>query len=279
MVMVEEPYNILHDLELQDDGSIKAKVVNEYIYRDEGGPIGGAECGRHLAILGSIVLAHAYHHKNRHYYLAIHAVLVRKHDKVFPSDFLHLHVSPVLVEKRTGKVYGEMSSTEGEVIFSAEIDYMIMSQAVFSKFYDRFKTDVEIHNEVSPYINRRHLTDITLNGDRVSGEFGVVEAHECEGHFRNYPSLPVALIGNLFGELGFTLFKQNLPGYKKIISPRTSIRAYRLAFSGEHVSFVGRISKYISADTIQITAEAKVGDEIISNAEFELRGINTANGR
>ncbi|WP_107822830.1 hypothetical protein [Mangrovibacterium marinum] len=274
LIMVEEPYNILQDLEVQDDGSIRATVVNEYIDRDEGGPMGGGECGRHLAILGSIVLAHAYNHKKRHYYLAVHALLSRKSDQVFAAEELLLTAKPTLMEKRKGTVYGELLSADNEVIFTAEVEYLVMSPAVFTKFYGKYQVDTPVHNGVSPYINRRHLSDITLNGERATGEFGIVQASECEGHFRNYPALPVALIGNLFGELGFALFKHNVPGFKRIISPRTSIRAYRLAFTGEHVRFVGRISKYISDDTIQVTAEAKVGDEIVSNVEFELRGVN-----
>jgi len=274
LIMVEEPYNILQDLKLHDDGSITATVVNEYIDRDEGGPMGGAECGRHLAILGSIILAHNYHHKKRHYYLAVHALLIRKTDRVFADEELKLRATPTMMEKRKGAVLGEVVSTDNEVIFTAEVEYLIMSPAVFSKFYEKYRVDEPVHNQMSPYINRRHLSDITLNGARATGEFGVVSAIECEGHFRNYPALPVALIGNLFGELGFTLFKHNVPGYRRIISPRTSIRAYRLAFSGEQVRFVGRISKCLSHDTIQVTAEAKVGDEIVSNVEFELRGVN-----
>ena len=274
LIMVEEPYNILQNLKLHDDGSISATVENEYIDRDEGGPMGGAECGRHLAILGSIILAHNYHHKKRHYYLAVHALLSRKTDKVFSAEELKLTAKPTLMEKRKGVVLGELLSEENEVIFTAEVEYLIMSPAVFTKFYEKFRVDDPIHNGMSPYINRRHLSDITLNGARATGEFGIVSAQECEGHFRNYPALPVALIGNLFGELGFTLFKHNVPGYKRIISPRTSIRAYRLAFSGERVHFVGRISECLAYDTIKITAEAKVGDEIVANVEFELRGVN-----
>ena len=39
LIMVEKPYNILQDLILNDDGSVEAKVLNEYSHQDEGGPI------------------------------------------------------------------------------------------------------------------------------------------------------------------------------------------------------------------------------------------------
>jgi len=274
LIMVEEPYNILQDLELLEYGGLKAKVYNEYLNPDEGGPIGGAECGRHLAILGSIVLAMGFHFKKRHYYLAIHAILDRKSDLIYDAPFLNLYAIPVLAEKSKGKVYGELLGEHNELLYTAEVEYMIMSPAIFTKFYGKNKVEEEIENVESPYKNRRNLTNLVFEGDRLKADYGVILPNDCEGHFRHYPALPVALVGNLFGELGFELFKKHFPGYSKLISPYTTIRAYRLAFAGEFVTFVGRISKHISKDTILVTAEAKVGDEIIASVEFEVKGVN-----
>ncbi len=275
--MVEKPYNILQNLELMEYGGIKAKVYNEYLDPDEGGPMGGAECGRHLAILGSIALAYGFHHKRRHYYLAVHAVLERKTSHISESNHFIAYAIPVLAEKRKGKIYGEILDEHNAVLFTAEVEYMIMSPAVFTKFYENFKLDEEIPAVESPYRNRRRLTNLVFKGDRISADYGTIVGSECEGHFKNYPALPVAVIGDLFRELGFALYKKFFPGYDKMISPRTSIRAYRLAFHGESVAFVGRISKRISRGVILVTAEAKVGDEIISSVEFEVKGVKSEN--
>ncbi len=276
LIMVEPPYNILQNLKLNEDGSVEAIVVNEYQHQDEGGPIGGAEFGRHIAILGSIALACAYRHKHRHYYLAVHALIERKHSKVYQTDVLKLKTRPVLLEKRKGKIYGELTDQNNELINSATVEYLILDQNVFSRVYERHQKDTLVKNEISPYIHRRNLSNIVIDGHTARGEYGTVLEHECEGHFRHFPALPVALIGGLFGELGFNLFKHNIPGFDKVVSPRTDIRAHGLVFSGEHLHFTGKISKWISDDTIQITAEARVGDEIVSDVEFELKGVNTS---
>lgn len=274
LIMVEPPYNILQDLEMTEYGGLRAKVYSEYLHPDEGGPIGGAECGRHLAILGSIVLAIGFHFKKRHYYLAVHALLNRIGSRVNDSAYFNLYAMPIMAEKSKGKVYAELLDDRNEVLYTAEVEYMIMSPAIFTKFYGNYKVEEVIPTNGNPYRDRRHLSNVVVEGDRIKGDYGTILAHECDGHFRNYPALPVALVGNLFGELGFKLFNATIPGYQKVISPRTSIRAYRLAFSGEFVSFVGRIAKRIAADTILVTAEAKVGDEIVANVEFELKGVN-----
>lgn len=274
LIMVEAPYNILQELTPMEYGGVRAKVWNEYLHPDEGGPIGGAECGRHLAILGSIALAASFNHKKRHYYLAIHAVLNRKTDLTDEIPHFNLYAIPVMADKRKGKIYGEILGAHNELLYTAEVEYMIMSPAVFTKFYGKNKLETKVETIDEPYRNRRHLSNWVVEGDRARADFGTIAAAECEGHFRDYPALPVALVGNLFGELGFRLFRENLPGYRKIISPYTSIRAYRLAFAGEFVHFVGRISKRLSSNTILVTAEAKVDDEIIANVEFELRGVN-----
>lgn len=272
-IMVEKPYNILRDVMLNDDGTIEAKVTNEYLHKEEGGPIGGGEFGRHIAILGSVALALDLNHKKNHYYLAVLADLRRENEKVYRQDELRLKAKTLSHKKRKGKIHGELFNKENEVIYSAEIEYMVLSKAVFSKFYGRHRKDAPVNNEISPYINRRNLTNVVINSNMASGDYGIVFENECEGHFRHYPALPVALIGGLFGDLGFHLFKHEISGYDKLISPRTVIKARGLVFSGEHIYFVGKICKRISKNHIVIFAEAKVGEEVVADVEFELKGI------
>lgn len=276
LIMVEPPYCILQDLKLGDDGSITAIVFNEYQPQDEGGPIAGAEFGRHIAILGSIALANALSHNHSHYFLAVRANIKREIPDAYRFDELNLYAKPIKLEKRTGKVYGEIYGQNNELVNTAKVEYMILEREVFSKVYERRKRENSIKNKVSPYIKRRHLTNVVVDGHTARAEFGTILKNECEGHFRNFPALPVAMIGGLFGELGYQLFKHNLPGYDTIISPRTDIKAHGLVFSGEHLHFAGRISQWISDDAILITAEAMVGEDVVADVKFILKGIKLA---
>ena len=149
LIMVEKPYNILKDLIRNEDGSVEATLINEYLPEEEAGPIGCAEFGRHIAILGSIVLSNTFNHKEKHYYLAMHADLERKHSHVYKSDELNLIAKTIIKEKRGGKVYGEISNQAGEIIYSATLDYQVISQAVFSRLYAKHKKEVVIKNEIS----------------------------------------------------------------------------------------------------------------------------------
>ncbi|KOH43425.1 hypothetical protein [Sunxiuqinia dokdonensis] len=273
LIMVESPYCILQDLKLEEDGSITAKVFNEYQPSDEGGPIAGAEFGRHIAILGSIALANALQHNHSHYFLAVRANIKREIQDAYRFDELKLYAKPMKLEKRKGKIYGEIYGRNNELVNTAKVDYMILEREVFSKVYERHKKENSYQNKVSPYIKRRHLTNIVIDGHTARAEFGTILKNECEGHFRDFPALPVALIGGLFGELGYQLFKHNLPGFDTIISPRTDIKAHGLVFSGEHLHFAGRISQWISDEAILITAEALVGDDVVADVSFILKGV------
>jgi hypothetical protein len=55
LIEVHAPYNILYDISPNTDNGLNAKVKNEYLLPNEGAPIGVAEAGRHMAIMGSMV--------------------------------------------------------------------------------------------------------------------------------------------------------------------------------------------------------------------------------
>ncbi len=273
LIMVESPYNILQDIELLEDGSVAASVINEYQPKEEGGPIGGAEFGRHVAILGSIALAIALKHNHSHYFLAVRAIIKRQHTDVYKMDKLTLKATPLKLGKRKGVIYGEMYGRNNEILNLADVEYLILEKHVFAKLYERHRKDSPVKNTFSPYIKRRSLSNILIDGSTGRAEYGTVLDHECEGHFKHFPALPVAIIGGLFGELGYSLFEHNVQDYGTIISPQTDIKAHGLIFSGEHLHFTGRIHKWISDKHIQIKAEAMVGEEIVADATFELKGI------
>jgi hypothetical protein len=272
LIMVKYPYNKLYDIRTNEDIS-EAKVNNEYSTEGEDGPVGVAEAGRHLAIFGSIHLAKEFNFTTAAYFLATHAILKRSESNIDDLDFLFLQVKTIYKEKRKAKIYGEIYSTRKELIFCVEIEYQIIQQAIFNKLFKRNLNTTISENEISPYIKRKALKNIIISNNNAKGDYGIVLAEECEGHFKNYPALPVAIIGNLLIDLGIKLFHNNTNNtFNNVKIIHTDIKALRLAFSGEEVYFSTNIKSIISENTINITGVAKVQDEIISTIEFKIKG-------
>lgn len=277
LIMVKAPYDVIYDICANTDHSISGKVKNEYLYEQEGGPIGVSEAGRHLAILGSMVLAKDYNFVAAHYYLAIHAELKRHSTQIsHSSSYLTLNVKTLLKEKRTATVSGEIRLPNNELIYTITVVYKVLSQGVFSKLFSQHKNSQKIQNIISPYINRKKLTSLVIENHRISGTYGVVLAKECEGHFLDYPALPVAIIGYLYIELGMKLFSKHTNNqFDKILVMNTTINALRLAFSGEKVTFELNIKEVVSPNSIILAGITKVKEEIISNTEIELLGVKS----
>lgn len=271
-IMVEAPYNILSDYQLQADGSITANVSNEYLHENEGGPISCAEFGRHLAILGSILLAHEYNHKDNHYFLANHADLKRVHEYVTQSEAFTLIARVVSKGKRKATIEGVIYDRFEIPVYKAEISYQVMHPRIFNRFFGKHQLTHTYTNEVSPYIQRKNLSQVAISHQDATATYGIIEANDCEGHFQDYPALPVALVGGLFCELGMHLVRSVLP-YQTIIALSTDIKASRLAFTGEELKFEGTIAEQIDKNTFRIKAIAKVGEEQVAQADFVLKGI------
>lgn len=271
-IMVEAPYNILSKYQLQTDDSITAKVKNKYWHENEGGPISCAEFGRHLAILGSIILAHEYQHNQKHYFLANHADLKRVHENVTQSEEFTISARVVSKGKRKAVIEGVIHDSFGIPVYKAVISYQVMHPKIFNRFFSKYKLEHNYTNKISPYIQRKNLTQVEIIRQNATATYGIIEANDCEGHFEAFPALPVALVGGLFCELGMHLVRSVLP-YQTIIALTTDIKANKLPFVGEELQFEGFIAEQINSTTFRIQAQAKIGEEIVGEADFVLKGI------
>ena len=273
--MVREPYNIIFDYDEGSDGNTCGKVQNEYLYKNECGPVSCSEAGRHLAILGSIALSKNYETKN--YYLATHADIKRVNDRTEHIEFLNVRAKVISNGKRYGEIFGEILDDNNQIIYQATIKYQILSQLIFSKLFHSFSYKKEIKNEISPYQKRRNLSDIVITHTEITGTYGTISPNECEGHFNDYPALPVAVIGNLFGELSIELFLFNNPRFSKGIVVSANINAKRLVFHDEYLTFRGKVKSITSSTSMLIYCEAVVNDHAIADIEVEVVGKNTDN--
>lgn len=273
LIMTKSPYNILTNLKIDPLGNITADVKNEYHYPEEGGPIGAAEFGRHIGVLGSIQLAKDYNFGSQYFFLVTNASLNRRVDRVYEEDEFQVTTSTLNLDKRKGKIFGQLKDTAGNVVFDGTLEYVVLKPEFFFRVYDNYFTDKIIQNTVSPYINRKALSHIKIDNHQASALYGKIQPCECEGHFDNYPALPIAILGNLLSQLGIRLFKHySTQKFNKIIVSNATIQAYKLAFHGDDVTIQAEILETLPNDSMRIFTQAMANDEMLLDATIEFKG-------
>lgn len=274
LVMVAPPYNCLYNYEMLKDGGMKARVKNEFIHADEGGPISAAEVGRHVAILGSIALAKAMENSEPMYYLAVKAGLNRSNAKIYKSNFLEIKVKIIDFNNRKGSIAGIVRDDHAQLVYVVDVEYQILAIPLFEKLFSAHKNTFVSEGRDNPYLSRKKLSNIVIEHGIAKADYGLVSSKDCAGHFTEFQALPVAVIGNLYSSLGIEMYKRESGNiFQKFTVESARINAFRLAFSGEYVSIRAEIQKRKSADSILIYCQALVGKEVISDAEILLRGI------
>lgn len=270
--MVKAPYNVLFDVNIIGDKNIKAKVENEYIYKDEYGPVSVSESGRHLAILGSLLLADKAEDKN--YYLATGANIKRHQFASFPvTQNFNLSAELISLDKKKGEVYGQILNEENETIYEAFISYSVLKDSLFSRLFKKYRIENSLQPFVqNPYTTRRGFSEINVCSDKIEAVYGVIAPEDCQGHFQEFPALPVAIIANLFGELGVRLFLHNFPKFSKAYFTNAKLSAERLAFHGEFLTFRAEVVTK-STDVLDFRCEALINDKVIARGESQIKGI------
>ncbi len=269
LIMVKKPYNVLFDVCFTSNEHISAKVQNEYLEGNELGPILCSEAGRHLAILGSLLLSQKSSVES--YYLATSAKIKRKSLSTNTTEIFNVEATVISSDKRKGKIKGIVLGS-GTTFFEAIIEYQILKVPIFQKLFKEHFYKGKVFNEISPYRKRRKLTDIVLNENEITGVYGTILPNECEGHFENYPVLPVAIIGNLLGEIGIELFLAKNTNFSNVIVLSADIKAKKLIFHGAYLTFRG-VLKNTKVGVTRIFCEAIVHNKVVANADFEVVGV------
>ena len=273
-IMVQKPYNIIFDLEEYGDESIRGKVKNEFLSANECGPISCSEAGRHIAILGSIALSRKSNSKN--YHLATYADLKRKTRSTGNGNILKLQAKIFSFSTKYSEIIGAISDTNNQIIYETTVKNKTLSQPLFSRLFSPFKYPATINNNTSPYRKRRQLSDIQITENKVTAVYGNILPNECEGHFADYPALPVAIVGNTLGELAIALFLFHNSAYSKAIVLACKINAYRLAFHGEYLTMRGEVKSKNEGRSMWVFCEAMVNSNVMAAAEIEVAGVENS---
>jgi hypothetical protein len=197
---VERPYFAFDELSLSADGAVVGDVRREHALGYECGPLGAAEIGRHLAILGSCAGAVHSASDERLYYLATHAAL---HRHSIARGNLSLaratcRGTATIVERsaRTLSAQTTMQVGGNAPFVSLFVQYRVLSEPLFARLFSHLAVGADHTGIASPYVKPIPLSWSEPRGDSIVARNYGLSARDCAGHFRGYPAWPVAIIAS-----------------------------------------------------------------------------------
>ncbi len=246
LVCVTKPYCALQKIRKIGEYELSAEIKVENTTSGEPTLISVAEAGRHLAILGSYVLAMRNPLNVKHYYLANKAILLNAgnhSNATTPLDskrptrlIVKAKVISLDLGTKAGSASTEVSTSTGEVIFTLDVYYQILKADLFQKLFKKNYNPLHIHNGFNPYTQVAPFNNLVYTNDAVTADFGIVTPEQCVGHFDYYPALPIAILCSVLVKLGIIHFKKVLETEDiKYSIKQVSVSAVRLAFAGERV--------------------------------------------
>lgn len=236
-ISVTKPYFALSNLSCYGD-YIYAEFTTELTNIDEEGPIGAAEVGRHLAILGSVVLAKENPKNERHHYLATDATITRCSSKTSVNYTLTCRAKMVFMNRKKGVVEGEIFDHDGTVLYKIEVTYMILGKMIFERMFAQHQMETLFTPDFNPYKTDAQFVAQKLDVKSCYASIGTVTKEDCPGHFNNFPALPVARLGTSIGKIGGLHFMHLNPSdKKKYLISNVELHARQLIFVGEEIKF------------------------------------------
>jgi 3-hydroxymyristoyl/3-hydroxydecanoyl-(acyl carrier protein) dehydratase len=276
-ICVRAPYFALRDLDVTDaDGGVTAKIPVQLNPKPEATPIGVAEAGRHLAILGSCAGALAIPASGQHYYLAS-AARGRwlQDDPARHQDGLLLgRARTEFTGRRTATAHTLLSTAAGVPLFMLDVDYAVLSAPTFARLFAdarRYDTPRDATGE-NPYRTPPPLVDIHRAGDHLVGSIAV-RPELCRGHFVEYPTLPVSLVTSAMTRLAGQLMAQleNVPDLPYIVL-RARLQANSLAYAGQTVTFSVRRDSTTGTEHV-LHCDARVDDRLVASIDLTVRTL------
>ncbi len=243
-ISVKPPYFALSNMVMANNETLSAQIPVEQNMGSECGVISAAEAGRHMAILGSCALALKNSNPTRHYYLAVEAK-VKKISNLFESAILFGKANVVSLTKRSGIVFTKLLTETGQLLYTIEVSYKILHHNLFEKLFKQNKyINPIIPTFNNPYLNEIPLSKSVFEDDKLKTVLGPLKPHECQGHFPEFPAVPVAILMHSMSKAAGLLFSHKF-GKKNLayIVEEGLIKADNLAFAGNKINIIISYSK------------------------------------
>lgn len=242
---IRPPYYALKNLQ-KVENKLHAVIPVEQPLGAEKKPISASEAARHLAILGACAIS-LVEDKEHCFYLALRGIQHRVSQNI-KEDYKELYgtATAVFVERRKAKAKTELVTDKGVLIYTLEVDFLIVPEKVFSKRYNAFKTSNNPgeYSQHNPYKENFSLYDIAINGISLQASLGTIKPERCAGHFPEYPALPLATL-SYYQTQAVSLLLKDITGFSDLQYRinHVSVEADNLAFAGEKVNIAVKMIK------------------------------------
>ncbi|CAB3763160.1 hypothetical protein [Paraburkholderia humisilvae] len=270
-IAVHRPYFAFSELKARSrDKAIYGMFSAEQVTGSELGPVSSAELGRHLAILGSCAAA-LDGPDDMTYYLASKGRL-----KLLPNthegqeDQRGIAVAAVTSRNRrtmTAEVLGHYGSLAAHLW----CEYQILSHEVFSRIFSGHHTDSTPQADKSPYSTPVAFDVLSANAESIVVCTSEVGSENFAGHFDHYPSWPVAILADTFGQARTVLLHNMLDRQVNYRVGYINVDAFQLAPASARLTFeVTCVSSFPSLGRYVFGAKVLWGDKTIAAMESEV---------
>lgn len=264
-IKVAEPYYALTGLTYPHVGCAEADVPVQQHDHGEHAPIGMAETGRHLAILGSVAAALDTDRQPR-YYLARTVTLAWG---ALPESDLRQAVGRAVsqpTDRRAAHATGSLSGPEGPFVLM-DAFYDVLTERVFERLFHHAYDPDTPDPDGNPHTHSLPLQHLTVGPSETSA---TVQARpqDCAGHFPNFPVLPVAVLGGAMVAVALQALTAT-PGQEAAVwvPARAHVHARRLVAAGTPVTVTASRPRTAgSLYAAAVTATAPHG--LAATAEF-----------
>lgn len=235
-IAVQAPYFAFTALEGEGQ-TIHGEFMPEQYMGHEVGVAAVAELGRHLAILGSCA-AVIQGAENRTYYLASKGKLSLFGNPHSTAGGKYRATAQVIVQnKRTLKVGVVATTFNGEPFAYLDCEYIILSDALFSKTFKSYRTEPIQVPTISPYTHPIDLEYDSPSRLALTARSKPLPLGRFAGHFVEYPTWPVAIIADTVSQVMTRLLHDMLDKEVNYRVAHLDVQALRLISASEHLTF------------------------------------------
>lgn len=274
-IAVERPYFAFSKLFTGENGEILGEVQREHPLGYECSPLGAAEIGRHLAILGSCAAA-AESDDTRRFYLATRAeyqrIKITQHDLPKHTKFL----ATARVEQSSARTLSaKMTMQIGNDIpfVSLYVEYRILSEPLFQRLFAHLAVAEKDTGNESPYTNPIPLSWSEPTHTTIVAQNGGLPPHNCAGHFRGYPAWPVAIIVACMLRTVEKLLQHVLQSPVQWLMDNCTVEAFELVAAATPVTFSTTYLGAMAESQHKFICVASAGNEMCARVVTAIRVV------
>lgn len=291
-ICVRDPYFALKDVTVLSRGEVMARVPVQLDPGAEAMPISLAECGRHLAILGSCASAMVAPKDGQHFYLACGArgQWLQPNAQERAQDLLWALAQAEYTGKRTATARTLLSAADGTPLFKLEVDYNVLSAAAFTRLFGDARVEMRRAPRApdtvqrtpeewaklrqNPYSKPLDLRDWQPDGECIRATLGPVTPDLCKGHFAMHPVLPVAIVASGMTRAATELGRR-LTGSPeaRFVAKDVRLSADSLAYAGQTVVF-GAHRRAVDGANHTFYCWASVGERVVAQLDVTFTRVD-----